>query len=249
MNSINCVLSIMFGIMLQNGNCNSVPSNQVSGLEYLYNHTNGWNWVWSSVNGHWNFTSSGTVNPCIALWEGVICNNGCNDTISSSCTINALNLTAMNLNGSIPVQLPSLLSELHTLVISNNIHLHGTIPTSINMFMSLTLLDLSYNSISGSIPTQLCELSSLKGLYLNNNVISHSLPTEIGKLLSLTMLMVSGNLLRGIIPSEIGQLINLKILYLYSNSLSGSIPSEICKLRNITLVDLFSNYLFGTNSK
>ena len=209
-----------------NASNNSVPSNELTGLELLYNATFGRNWSWSSPNGHWNFTLP-TVNPCLEQWEGVVCSFDCSENISSTCVIMELNLTNMNLVGTIPVQLPILLPELEELILSNNALLTGFIPTSLGFLCNLTILDLSYNKLSGVIPSQIDTLTNLQEIYLNNNCLTDFIPTNIGLMSNITIISLSFNSLSHAIPAEIYLLTKLQSFLANNNRLSGGIPSEI----------------------
>ena len=74
----------------------------------------------------------------------------------------------------------------------------------LSLLLSLTTLDLSYNSLE-------------------------SLPSEIGQLTNLTNLRLGWNELENL-PVEVGQLINLKRLNLRSNNLSEEAKEEITQL-------------------
>ncbi len=88
----------------------SFPIAEFTGLESLYNATNGlfWRWSFSSATTApqnesvaWNFTTF--VNPCIQKWEGVECLCVMNLTTSiRSCSTQGLDLSNHNLTGSLP---------------------------------------------------------------------------------------------------------------------------------------------------
>ena len=213
---------------------------ELSGLEILYNETNGWNWSWSTPVGHWNFALP-NVNPCLEQWEGVLCN--CDANIS--CVVMELNLTNMNLNGTIPAQMPILLPELEDLILNNNALLKGSIPTTIGVLSNLTLLDLSYNALTGPIPTQMNSLLKLQGLYLNNNWITDSIPSCIGLLTNLTMISLSFNSITNTIPTDIYLLTKLQSLLLGTNQLSGNISHLIGSCTNLLYLNVSYNRFGG----
>ncbi|XP_065033402.1 receptor-like protein EIX1 [Musa acuminata AAA Group] len=81
-------------------------------------------------------------------------------------------------------------------------------------FTSLSVLDLSENSINSTMPSWLSNISGLEHLDLN------------------------GNFLQGNIPPTFGNLASLKELNLAYNSLQGGIPTSfknLCKLQNLIL--------------
>ena len=214
---------VLISVAFVNGN--SLPSYQLNGLEFIYNSTNGYQWKWSSNVGHWNFSSS-TVNPCLEYWEGVTCNSNCSTNAQSICSVISLNLTNMNLSGTIPSQI-STLTELESLEINNNPYLSGSIPTSIGMLCSLTVFMLTSNLLSGVLPTAVGQLSVLQYLQISNNNVDGIIPTQVGKLKKLVSLQLNNNQFSQSIPTELGELTLLTMLSLSTNNLRNNIPTEI----------------------
>ena len=110
--------------------CGTVPSNEIAGLEYLYNSTNGTNWSWKSDKGHWNFTTD--ANPCKDQWEGINCTADC--LIHPICNIISIDLRRYKLIGTIPPQI-SLLSSLEKFSVPNN---------ALNKMLLSDLIDISW---------------------------------------------------------------------------------------------------------
>jgi Leucine-rich repeat (LRR) protein len=159
----------------------------------------------------------------------------------------ALYLPSSNLQGSLPVEVPLLLSPatLERIHLNDNI-LTGYIPTEMASLTQLRYLDLSLNQMGGSLPSELGACSQLTGLALHWNAqLAQSLPTELGLLTSLQQLWIFGTTVSGVIPSELGLLSELRGLLLQENKLQGQIPRELMTSRKLEELRLESNQLTG----
>ena len=116
--------------------------------------------------------------------------------------LNVLEVFESNLIGKFPVELPSSLSRLQTLLIQQN-DLTGNLPSSLALFQELVDFKVDTNKLVGTIPIELGNLGNLTTLSLAHNGFTGSLPSELGKLRKLEDLIVSFNSLTGIIPLEI----------------------------------------------
>uniref|UniRef100_A0A6I9QLN2 Receptor-like protein EIX1 n=1 Tax=Elaeis guineensis var. tenera TaxID=51953 RepID=A0A6I9QLN2_ELAGV len=109
-------------------------------------------------------------------------------------------------------------------------------------FTSLSVLDISRNSINSTIPGWLFNISSLEYLDLRGNFINSTIPGWLFNISSLEYLDLSYNFFRGIIPPAIKNLASLKSLDLSGNQfLEGKIPvelGELCKLQYLGLSDI-----------
>ncbi|MFQ6652188.1 hypothetical protein Gotur_024175, partial [Gossypium turneri] len=110
-----------------------------------------------------------TASTSVCNWVGVSCG------ILHKRVI-ALNLTSMNLRGTIPETLVNM-SNLENLNLGFN-QLSGQVPSSIFKISSLMIIDLSSSSLSGQIPTSIFNISSLKTIDLSSNSLSGSLPND-----------------------------------------------------------------------
>ncbi|KAH9714644.1 protein kinase domain-containing protein [Citrus sinensis] len=205
---------------------------------------------------NWN-TSTPVCN-----WTGVTC-----DVHSHRVTV--LNISSLNLTGTIPSQLGNL-SSLKSLNLSFN-RLSGSIPSTIFTTFTLTyvslrqnqlsgqiaanicsnlpfleVLSLSRNMFQGGIPSTLSNCTYLQTLALSYNNFSGTIPIEIGNLTKLKELYLGVNRLQGGIPRELGNLTKLEMLQLFENNLTGEIPLEIGNLQNLEELDLGLNKLIGT---
>ncbi|GAY67254.1 hypothetical protein CUMW_255090, partial [Citrus unshiu] len=186
-------------------------------------------------------------------WTGVTC-----DVHSHRVTI--LNISGLNLTGTIPSQLGNL-SSLQSLNLSFN-QLSGSIPSAIFTTYTLTYVSLCQNQLSGKIPANICSnLPFLEFLSLSKNMlyggipstlsnctylrILRAIPKEIGNLTKLKELSLGGNRLQGEIPREFGNLADLEQMSLWENNLRGEIPLEIGNLQNLEELDLRQNKLVG----
>ncbi|XP_025884444.2 receptor-like protein EIX2 [Solanum lycopersicum] len=179
-----------------------------------------------------------------------------------------LDLSDNNFHGPLPHFSPNMM----TLILARN-SFNGTIALvceSLVMNNSLSLLDLSSNSLSGQlldcwrygknlqglnlghndlsgeIPRSIGDLANLFFLQLQNNKFSKNMPSSLKNMSALKILDVSENSLSGKIPNWLGESLNtLEILKLSENMFDGTIPWEICQLKYLYFLDLSSNALSG----
>ncbi|GLJ28262.1 hypothetical protein SUGI_0555440 [Cryptomeria japonica] len=209
-----------------------------------------------------NKTSLADWTPHLPLcnWTGITCD-------PSSHSILALNVSYMNLDGTISPVLGNLsslqsldlstnaltghippqlgqLRHLQTLWLDEN-KLQGIIPPSLSDCRSLISLALSRNQLHGRIPPELSLLPSLNYLDLSVNNLTGTLSPSLGNLSTLVAFGVADNDLTGTIPVELGSLSQLQVLSLYRNQLSGPIPSSLGNLSVLINLALASNHLQG----
>ena len=171
-----------------------IPSSQYSGLEYLYNSTNGSHWNWQSSLGIWNFSSSNS-NPC--EWQGVTCESNCDNI--TWCNVLELALSGYSMDGMIPEQI-NLLSNISLIDFSNNLLLGNSVYYIAPLHL-LTFLDLSQNSLTGSISSLVSSLAVLSTMILSHNYFTGSIPSTLPSMHYLTYLDLSYNQLVGTIPT------------------------------------------------
>ncbi|KAE8660271.1 Receptor like protein 33 [Hibiscus syriacus] len=164
--------------------------------------------------------------------------------------LESLDLSSNLLEGSIlstclNLQTPNrqLLKEL---LISEN-KLTGNIPSSICSRSSLTLLDLSRNSLSGTIPECLGNFSSsLKFMNLQMNNFSGKIPSFVNS--QLTHLFLNDNQLEGVVPPSLVNSTSLEILNLGNNKLTDRFPHWLTSLGSLQILVLRSNRFHGSLS-
>ncbi|TYG96536.1 hypothetical protein ES288_A11G358300v1 [Gossypium darwinii] len=166
-----------------------------------------------------------STSTSVCNWIGVTCG-------SRHHRVTALNLSSMDLTGTISSQLGNL-SFLAWLDIHQN-SFHGSLPIELTNLRSMKYLDFGNNSFNGEIPSWFGCFTKLQrlSLYLNNFI--GVIPSTLGNLSKLEKLSLGGNQISGRIPNSLFKCKELKYLSLYNNSLEGSIPTEI---GNLTLLD------------
>lgn len=187
-----------------------VPQSECEVLEAFYTATNGswwtnhsWWWVDTTVD-NWVGVTVGTGHVTIVQLVG---NNlsGSLSGLSFSLLpqLQELRLPFNTLNGPLPVNLLTGLTELKVFNVFNNLGISGTLPpTLFSGLINLNTIALSHNQISGTLP-----------------------PTLLSGLTNLVDFEAADNLLTGPIPSDFFTgLTNIASVYLYENLLTGPFP-------------------------
>ncbi|XP_074275050.1 uncharacterized protein LOC141599063 [Silene latifolia] len=191
------------------------------------------------------------------LWTGVKCLHG---------RVTSLDLTNLNLGGSISPVLTTLdnlmylslagnnftgrfeidsLSNLRFLNVSNNLF-HDGLELNYSTFPNLEVVDVYNNNFTSLLPVGVNMLAKIRHLDFGGNYFHGEIPRNYGNLNSLEYLSLLGNDLQGIIPRELGNLTNLKELYLgYYNNYKGNIPKEFGALVNLVHLDISNCGLVG----
>lgn len=107
-----------------------------------------------------------------------------------------LNLQRMQLAGSIPESIGTIMPNLQSLALDFNV-LHGTLPTSLGELSMLEDLSVSFNGLEGTIPNSLSKLVHLESLDLSSNFLSGTVPSELAALTKLGKVTFIGNSLTG----------------------------------------------------
>ncbi|KAL9448478.1 hypothetical protein AB3S75_015877 [Citrus x aurantiifolia] len=201
----------------------------------------------------WNSSNPSSV----CSWAGICCSR---DRVAS------LDLTDLNLCGSVPAQILRLdkltnlslagnnftgsieignLSSLQFLNISNN-QFGGGLDWNYSSLVNLEVFDAYNNNFTALLPVGILKLEKLKYMDLGGNYFFGKIPNSYGELQGLEYLSLAGNDLTGKIPGELGNLTNLREIYLgYYNVFEGGIPREVGKLVNLVHLDLSSCELEG----
>nr|CAB3497094.1 unnamed protein product [Digitaria exilis] len=202
--------------------------------------------------GGWNSASH-------CSWDGVRCNG--------KGVVTGLNLSGMNLSGTIPDDILGL-TGLTSIILQSNAFEHelplalvsiptlqeldvsdnnfaGHFPAGLGACASLTYLNASGNNFAGPLPADLANASSLETLDLRGGYFSGTIPKSYGKLKKLKFLGLSGNNLGGALPAELFEMSALEQLIIGYNEFSGAIPSAIGKLANLQYLDLAIGKLEG----
>ena len=205
-------------------NAKSYSESDSLALVALYNSTKGENWVKSD---NW---LTGNINT----WYGVHIKNG---------VIDAINLSANNLDGQLPEELYQL-SSLKYMYISYN-QITGELGNGIGNLKQLEVIWASNNNLSGELPAALGGCDSLKTIYLNNNNLSGAIPDTLGSLKNLENVNLSFNNLIGFLPGALGNLNKLKYLKVSNNKLSGDIPQSFTNLNCLRSLRIDNNRFSG----
>ncbi|GMI63603.1 FLAGELLIN-SENSITIVE 2 [Hibiscus trionum] len=179
----------------------------------------------------WNASSS------VCSWVGVSCG-------SIHERVVALNLTNMDLTGTIPPHLANL-SFLHSLDLSSN-HFYGHLPKELGKLHRLRLLRFSFNALNGKIPSWFENLHRVKMLEMESNNFTGAIPQTLANMSNLEILNLGFNQLSSQIPSSIFKITSLRQIYLNDNSLSGSLLDDLCvHLSKLEELLLATNELSG----
>ncbi|MCD7466748.1 hypothetical protein HAX54_003753 [Datura stramonium] len=143
--------------------------------------------------------------PCYYKLRGVECNLLTGEVIE-------IRLENMNLSGIIDAESLCKLSKLRVLSLARN-KIQGTVPESISMCKSLTVLDLSSNFLSGNssvLLQSLTRLKNLKKLNISKNNFTFSQHTTSLQALKGVTIRESTYVLRGVAPSSTAESDNTK---------------------------------------
>ncbi|XP_057789472.1 receptor-like protein 33 [Salvia miltiorrhiza] len=164
-------------------------------------------------------------------------------TLSNLTNLIELELTGNFLTGSLPSFY--MCSKLEFIGLRDNNLIGSVEHLHFEGLISLSLLDLSGNSLSGSVPHQLFTLPSIHALYLSNNRFNGKIEEfTIVNVSNLAELDLSGNRIEGSIPNSFFQLRSLNSLRLSHNLFNGSFQlQKIQNLRRLTGLDLSYNNL------
>ncbi|XP_058109171.1 probable LRR receptor-like serine/threonine-protein kinase At3g47570 isoform X1 [Magnolia sinica] len=208
-----------------------------------------------------NVMSSWNHSLHFCKWRGITCS-------LRHERVTVLNLTSLELEGSIPPQVGNLtflrvinlrdngfhgeipreighLFRLERIDLSSN-SFGGEIPSNLTYCSNLRVINFSFNELVGEIPIELSSLSKLRWLFLHVNQLVGRIPPSLGNLSSLTQLSLSRNNLQGNIPGDLGRIPKLGLLQISQNNLSGTIPSPIYNYSTLYLLSVTANQLHGT---
>ncbi|XP_074063391.1 leucine-rich repeat-containing protein 2 [Macrotis lagotis] len=116
----------------------------------------------------------------------------------------------------------------------------NTIPTYIQLFQEMRILDLPKNQIT-HLPTEIGCLKNLRELNVSFNHLK-SVPPELGDCENLEKLDLSGNLELTELPFELSNLKQVTFVDVSANELS-SIPICVLRMSNLQWLDISNNHL------
>ncbi|CAI5478338.1 unnamed protein product [Closterium sp. Yama58-4] len=169
-------------------------------------------------------------------WEGVAC--------TPQGAVVKIELNSWE-TGPIPSTITALNSLQHLEI--SGMNLTGSLPESIGALLTLTKIRISSSTggCSGRIPRSLASLTNLLSLDLFGHRFSGGIPPALSSLKRLTYLALALNQLAGPIPAALGALRNLKTLLLAHNRLTGAVPRQLSGLRLLEELNLQENRLIG----
>ncbi|KAH6756948.1 hypothetical protein C2S53_012352 [Perilla frutescens var. hirtella] len=173
----------------------------------------------------------------VCSWTGVSCSKKHNNRVTS------LNISNMNLEGTIPPQLGNL-SFLTSLNVYNN-RFHGDLPVELSKLRRLRYINLGSNNFTGPLPSFLSSWPNLQSLDFSNNEFSGSITTSFADVPKLVSLILSWNLLEGAIPQELCNLRLLQHLEIEGNRFTDQIPVCIFNITVLQQIRLRGNRLTG----
>lgn len=228
----------------EDANVNLVAS-EYEALRDMYESTNGPKWMWlddhATYGIPWDFSNSSATDPCMELWQGLTCYyHQCG---TAGCHLNMMNLTALNMDGTLPPAMGDSFPRLAYLGINDN-KIRGHMPV-LNM-PDLQMLNFSYNAFSGPIPDTFGATPQLYLLYLSNNQFESTIPPSMYTLPALEYLNLYNNNLKGALSEQVSVFQLLSYLNVAGNYLTGALPQAIFRLPLLTRLFLGTNEFTGT---
>ncbi|CAA0812709.1 Protein STRUBBELIG-RECEPTOR FAMILY 2 [Striga hermonthica] len=166
---------------------------------------------------HWKSEGG---DPCGETWLGIEC---------SGSSITHMNLHGLGLTGNLEVQLSNLISLKNLDLSANNIE--GSIPYSLPP--NLTNLNLAENKFSQSFPYSLDKMKILQHLNLSHNLLAGPLGDVFNGLQDLKLMDLSFNNFSGDLPTSFESLTNLTQLNIEDNHFSGVIPEHFQTIEHL----------------
>nr|XP_043612778.1 probable inactive receptor kinase At4g23740 [Erigeron canadensis] len=205
-NNLVFIVMLFFGAIFSLGNTEPIQDKKLL-LEFIEN-------IPHSPFINWDINTSACSN-----WTGVTCNHNRTSVI-------AVRLPALSLEGSLPLNTLSRLSNLQILSLRSN-GLSGLFPSDFYNLKNLTSLHLQCNGFYGPLPTNLSFWNNLSVLNLSHNRFNGSIDPSISSLTHLTVLSLANNSLSGEIPDFSSA--SLQVLDLSNNNFTGTVPQSLMR--------------------
>lgn len=243
------------------------PAAELEALKDLYDSAGGTEWIWrkdvAKYGIPWNFSQS-DLNPCVDVWQGIICNceiykgigfyddpghpgyyyydGYIGGNTSNSCNVVKLVMIGMGISGSLPETIGNFtkLTHLHL-----NDGLTGTIPPSFANLGELRVMTLARNSFI-SIPSDIARLQKLYYMGMQQtNLVGSSLPESIANMSQLQYLYFYQTGIGGSIPEGVWALPDLLVISFSDSLITGSISSTIGNISHLGSLELSNNRMTG----
>ena len=146
-----------------------------------------------------------------------------------SCPAEVLNLSNLNLIGSIPEHWFNKLTLLRQVKLDSN-SFTGSIPATVSYLSNNEMFDLSNNQLTGRLPHQIARLPAV---YLQNNSLTSIESFDSGAVKNTRFLMLEYNNIGGNLPDSFANLQQLEECHLEGNRMTGNIPSSIGRMTNL----------------
>ncbi|XP_076898074.1 leucine-rich repeat receptor protein kinase HPCA1-like [Bidens hawaiensis] len=149
------------------------------------------------------------------------------------------------LSGDIPLRLFNSNMKLIHLLLENN-NLTGTIPSTLGLVTSLTVVRLDKNLLRGSVPSNINNLTNTTEMFLSNNRLTGPIPDLTGMSV-LNYIDLSDNSFDPYdVPSWLSTLHALTTIKMHNTNLGGEIPVALFRLPQLQHVVLSNNQINGT---
>ncbi|KAH7280431.1 hypothetical protein KP509_37G067000 [Ceratopteris richardii] len=184
-----------------------------------------------------SWSASSNEGPCVGKWAGVTCD--------SSQRIIQLNMSGFNLEGVLPNDAFSKLTNLRSLDFFYN-RLQSPFP-SLDNLKNLHDLRFDQNNLTGRIPEGITNLKHLEQIWLGgSNRFESPLPKGLALLPNVETLTLWGSTFQENLPREWAVWVNLTYLNLHTSKFTGDLPPEWgSKFTKLQRLLLYENYLTG----
>ncbi len=238
-----------------------INTDEIRGLQYLYNATNGDNWEWNNNDTNtygipWNFTVSdlSLVHPCYDHWQGILCS--CNTSYYLSTEV----VVGDDDNGNDDDDDGSSYDDNDDGSSSDDDDkndmksyyyddIQSYYTSTNNYSCHITKIYLPRFNLSGTLPGEMfLLLPNLTHLHIEHNSLSSPLPPEMNQSSLLLLNIRSNNFKESL--DVIGSITSLQVLIAYgnynekNNIFTGNI-SPLKHLKSLNYINLGSNNLTG----
>ncbi|XP_076914746.1 leucine-rich repeat receptor protein kinase HPCA1-like [Bidens hawaiensis] len=149
------------------------------------------------------------------------------------------------LSGDIPLRLFNSNMKLVHLLLENN-NLTGTIPSTLGLVTSLTVVRLDKNCLTGSVPSNINNLTNTTEMYLSNNQLTGPIPDLTGMSVLNYIDLSNNNFAPSDVPPWFSTLHALTTIKMHNTNLGGAIPVALFRLPQLQHVVLSNNQINGT---